>query len=208
MRKRKPRKNDVMKWILLFSIVLCACNPLRHYQKVALDNFRNIKEKQLLSKACNEEFPLKLDSPTVTVSIDSAEYNKAVEAYNALLDEYLQHMERDTSKGTVTIIDNVRYKCTPADSARILRNFLKTYRPAPIVRTIEVKTPVEDSRKVFAVEQKLKTCADENQDLSNSLTKKSNSLKNWKTAGFVMGGALLLLLVLLTLYLTGKIGKK
>jgi hypothetical protein len=128
-------------------------------------------------------------SPAVTVGsgIDSSDYNNVVEAYNELLDAVIKAYESDTTR-----IPGVVYVCPPKDSARIIKNFLKSFRPPAIVRRDTVKVEVTSLQASATIEQQrteIITLRAENQkalaDKDEAVGKLQN--KNKQLAWWILG---------------------
>jgi hypothetical protein len=147
-----------MRWLIII-LLFCSCHPLRHYRHVALDDFRNAAERNLLAKAANEEFPQIRDTPKVIFTgIDSTQYNAVNHAYNVLLDSLIAAYSRDTA-GVLTAPTGT------IDSLRIVRNFLRVYKPPAVIKT-EVK---EILVRNTAIENQLQTAIDNCRDEAERL---------------------------------------
>lgn len=168
-----------MRYLTIFLLALVACNPLRHYNKVVNDPFRNAPERQLLSRACVQEFPAVRDTArTVKSDIDSSDFLASQAAINALLDSLNAHLERESKTAdqpiTGTRVDSLAVigpsrAVSPRDSLRIIRGFLKVYKPAPIIHNKVVEVPIKSS-SAGAYEHTLQAgidkCRDENEALA------------------------------------------
>lgn len=165
---------------LFILFLFCACNPLRHYTKVATDPFRNSKERELLSRACIQEFPAVRDTPKVVYTgIDSSDYLAVNEAYLKLLDSLIA-MSNDTAF-TATGTDNRPVLAYWFDSIRVVRNFLRTYKPPAVIKTVVKEVPVRNT----AIEHQLQTSIDyarsENQGLVKQRDEAVDKKKKAKT---------------------------
>lgn len=183
-----------MKTLITLALVggLIGCSPLRHYQKVALDPFRNSAERSLLSRACTQEFPAIQDTGRVIkVGVDSSDYNAVAEAYNVLLDSLIAMYERDTVSypGVIRI-------CTPGDSARIIRNFLRIYKPPAVIKTEIKEVKVTDMAAIAMKQSEVDKCREENAALATTAKNATEKLKDknqtnvwlWVVLGLLAAG--------------------
>lgn len=110
-----------MKKILLLSSLLfaLACNPLKHYQKVAADTYRSIPEITLLAPVCAEEFPVRESRDTV-IMVDEVMV-KDTASENSLKDKIAQLLNSETDPAIIT---DTLYK-----------TIKKYYKPEVITRT-------------------------------------------------------------------------
>lgn len=163
------------KLLLIPTLFFFACSPLRHYKKVALDPFRSAKERELLAKAANEEFPeyISDSTPQVTVEIDSSEVKRLNDAYAALLDDYLGHLENEPK--TDTFIYNGGHS---VDHYIKLREAIKALKPATITKTVTKEIKVIDGVWKEKKENEVKACREELRLMTfqkdELLTKKKN----------------------------------
>lgn len=189
---------EVRNLLFIAALFLAACNPLRHYQKIAADPFRNSAERAILRPICLAEWPLQIDTPRlVRVGVDSSDYAAAVSAYNEILDQLIKAHENDGEAERVII--------APVDSARIIRNFLKWYKPMPIIKTEYLEVPVRDTRIEDQRASEVAACRAENDQLRGDLQKAKDNLgKRTSSMWIAIGSAALLLLIVLG-FLIGKI---
>jgi ASC-1-like (ASCH) protein len=160
---------------LLIILLFASCNPLRHYQKVALDPFRNNAERALLAKAAHEEFPAIKDSVrVVSTGVDSSDFNAVNMAYMTLLDSMIAHAERED---TVRTPINNSYERSlyrqvfPTDSLRIIRNFVRVYKPPAIVKTEVKEVRVSDTFKEALLQTQIDNCRTDNAWLVSEVAK-------------------------------------
>lgn len=186
-----------MRKLLIPTLFLfIGCSPLRHYQKVVNDPFRNAKERALLARAAQQEFPNVVGdtTPQVTVTYDSTEVNLLNDAYNALLDDYLKHLDKDSSQITKREIDTV------------ILNKIKKLKPATITKTITKEIKVRDGVWAEVKQNEINTCREELRLMTfqkdEFKTKRDNAVRIiWYVGGF----ALLLLVLIIWKPRIGKI---
>lgn len=169
-----------MKYLLIL-LVLCACNPLKHYQRVANDPFRNEQERKLLAKASLEEFPPQaVGEPTIRVVVDSTEINRLNEEYNKLVDDYVRHIEADTSKFLDTVF----------------LTKIRNLKPATITRTVTIEKEVRSTAVENQLQTKINECDRENQTLATQAKKAKDEKKKarstmaflWIISGLLLAG--------------------
>jgi hypothetical protein len=184
-------------FFIVVILALVACNPLRHYNKVVNDPFRNTPERQLLSRACVQEFPAIRDtSRTIREDIDSSDYLASQAAINALLDSLNAHLEREAktadqpstylplhdSMAAATTIQPLRIN--PRDSLRIIRGFLRVYKPAAVIHNKVVEVPVKSS-SVGAYEHTLQAsidkCRTENEAMATATKQAQDARQKTRT---------------------------
>jgi hypothetical protein len=138
------------RYLIPTLFLFVACSPLRHYQKVVNDPFRNAKERALLARAAQQEFPnVSSDTQQVSVVVDSSEVNLLNEEYNHLLDAYLDHLNSDTSQISKREIDTV------------LIEKIKALKPATITKTITKEIKVRDGVWAEVKQNEVSTCREE-----------------------------------------------
>jgi hypothetical protein len=143
---------------LIIILLFASCNPLRHYNKVALDKFRNNAERALLAKAAHEEFPAIKDSVRiVSTGVDSSDFNAVNMAYMTLLDSMIAHAERED-----TATEGVRPYFAPVDSLRVIKNFVRVYRPPAIIKTEVKEVRVSDTFKEALLQSQIDNCRRDN----------------------------------------------
>lgn len=184
-----------MKQLLIICtglILLASCKTLHHYKKVDADSFVDARESKYISRTCARLYPEIKDTPKVIYSgIDSSDYLAVTDAYNVLLDSLIAAYERDTA----TIPGVIRI-CTAGDSARIVRNFLKGYRPPAIINTEIKEVPVRNTAVENMLASQLAACKQENEQALEKQETAERKLKNLKAAdGWKYGGALLLSII-------------
>jgi hypothetical protein len=156
-----------MKAIILLAVVgtLMGCNPLRHYQKVANDTYRNAPERTLLSRACVSEFPAIRDTAQViSTVVDSTAYIAVAEAYNALVDSLINHEIEDAKQDSTHGIVDLRDQAI-IDSLRHIKGFIKTYHPPAVIKTVIKEVPVRNTAVESLLQQKIDDCSRENDGL-------------------------------------------
>jgi hypothetical protein len=204
------------KLLLIPTLFFFACSPLRHYKKVALDPFRSTQERELLAKAANEEFPeyVSDSTPLVTVEIDSSEVTRLNEAYNALLDDYLGHLEEDTIPVTQSLMmTEERLKIPPYanrcshvnhvaqfSDSRLngLINGMKQLiqKPAVVTRTVTKEIKVIDGIWKAKKESEVSHCREELRLMTFQKDELKIKVKNKNTIIYTLGGFLFILAAL------------
>jgi hypothetical protein len=153
--------------IILLAIALFSCSPLRHYNKVAADKFRNEAELNILAPLCRLEFPFKEGEPvTIKEIINDSAYTKWLEDnWYALKDS----------------VDNIAptYISDTAVVANIKTKFITLPAPPPVIRTVERNVPVEDKSVTRKYEQQIEQARKENTTLAQTAT---NTEKKFKEA--------------------------
>lgn len=133
--------------LLLLGLPICCllsyCNPLRHYNKVASDQYpRSEKKRKIIGPVCAVEFPAKVGEPELKkTEIDSSAYNALKSSNTALLQQYIRL--QDSIYRLQPTPENKALK----DSATYVLNFLKTYAPPAIVDVRYYERKVMDSAK-------------------------------------------------------------
>jgi hypothetical protein len=169
-----------MRWLFII-LIFSACNPLRHYQKVALDDFRNSAERDLLAKAASEEFPITKGEPTTTVVYDSSAYNELMNKYNSLVQDYIS--DQSGSDAVVTEIDTV------------FLSKIRALKPATIVKTVTVEVPVNNPYVEEKLRIEVRECKNENDGLVIQAKAARESQKKTRTTNvwlYIVGGLLAL----------------
>jgi hypothetical protein len=166
-----------MKYILII-LIFCACNPLRHYQKVKDDSFRNAAERELLAKAASDEFPIVKGEPTTTVVFDSTAYNNIVKEYNTLVQDYINHIESEDSTSKIDTVFLTK---------------IRNLKPAAIVKTVTVEVPVNNPYVEEKLRIEVRECKNENDGLVIQAKAARENQKKTRTTNvwlYVVGGLL------------------
>jgi hypothetical protein len=198
-----------MKVILCMLLVggLIGCNPLRHYQKVANDTYRNAPERTLLSRACVSEFPAIRDTvQVVSTVVDSSDYLAVAEAYNQLIDSLIAYKEKELDddidsatgwhKSNVfggSLRDELANR-TSLDSLRHIKGFIRTYHPPAVIRTVVKEVPVRNTAIESMLQQKADACRTENDGLIVQAKSAVDERKRARTTNlwlYIVGGLLL-----------------
>lgn len=197
--------------ILLFSScsILKDSRTYKAYQRVAADPFVDQRESVLLSQKCLTVYPFIRDTPRiVSVGVDSLEYEAAVKSYNELLDSMIVLYER---MDQLAVIDTtatlpVNYVTRPQDSLRVIRNFLRLYKPPRIVRTEVKEVPIINTAWEAQKQIELEACRAEKAQLYQDNQKIATKLQNRNASrGWILGGGLLLAILS---FFAGKIIRK
>jgi hypothetical protein len=180
-----------MKYLAIV-MLLASCSTYKAYQKVAADPFVDARESVLLAQKCLAVYPFKSDSVRVVrVGDDSAAYQATIDGLISTIDQLSAALD---SAGTeVGFIDtnDVSAPVMPRDSLRIIRQFLKSYRIPPVVRTIEKEVPVTDARREALNHAQLVACQAEQAKAVAAAEKASRKLqKKNATMGWVIAGGL------------------
>lgn len=192
--------------LVILAITFIGCNPLKHYQKVQEDPYRNEAERLLLAKACLEEFPKVPDTiRMVDRVLDTAAYESYRRNYQELLERYIETQSRDTTGGTTTQIKEIVYRCTSADSARIVRAFLKTYNPPPIIKKERYEVIVPDLARQEIDRQKIKQCDEESSKQAKEIESLQKKARQGVIFKWILIGVGVLLALLVVGYVMGRI---
>lgn len=189
--------------ILLFSSCAALKNAkdLKAYKRVAADPFVDAKESVLLAQKCLSVYPFKSSdsSKIVKVSDDSTAYEATIQGLMAVIDTLVAQMEReDTETGFLDTNDVVgsdtRFPNQKRrDSLRIIRNFIRTYQPAPVIRTVEKETPIIDGPRMALMQSQIVACQANNARLLESEAKAVEKLSNKREReGWLIAGGLFL----------------
>jgi hypothetical protein len=150
--------------ILLIVLLFVACNP---YKRVARDNNRTEKERTLIAPVCAAEFPtLPGKLKPGQIAVDSSEYEQTI--YDLLMqysllqhyyDSLFNNMQHPDSTWSAEQREQYFYDLLmlqrKTDSIRVIKNFLRTYRPAPIYITRTDTITQVDSARVRAYEDRV-----------------------------------------------------
>lgn len=151
----KPQKERPPYWFVLliflfvFILFFAACTTQKKaYRVVSNDTFRSQSELNIISKICADEFPVKVDTVTTIVTVDSSDYLE----YAKFLEGYIDSISKNPS--VVTVNDTT-----------VITKTVITKAP-PIIKTITNTVSVLDSaamnKHVIAVNQ----CRKENDNLA------------------------------------------
>jgi hypothetical protein len=173
------------KFLIPTLFLICSCNPLRHYQKVVNDPFRNAKERELLARASLQEFPNVAGDTLQSIVYDSTEVNLLNDAYNALLDDYLRHLDKDTTPIAKREIDTV------------ILNKIRNLKPATITKTITKEIKVRDGAWAEVKQNEVNTCREELRLMTFQKDEFKTKVGNQRKIIYYIGGFALLLLVLI-----------
>lgn len=173
-------------------LTLAGCSTYKSYQKVAADPVVDSREIILLEQKCRTVFPEKISPPVLSGSgVDSSDYLEVVTAYNELLDVLIKIYESDTLA--------VAGICPPLDSVRIIKRFLRSFRPPAIVRTDTVRTQVTSIEASATIERQrieISTLRSENYSaLENKDRAEKKLQKKNASMGWILGGGLLLAVI-------------
>lgn len=178
----------IIIWILSSCATLKNNREYKAYQRVAGDAFVDQREGVLLSQKCLTVYPAIRDTPrVVSGGVDSAEYNATTQAYNELIDSMIVLYDRMDG---MVILDStatlpVDYIIRPQDSLRILRNFLRIYRPPPIVQYKVTEVPTINTAWQAMKQTEIEHCRAEkatlqmNNDILSAKLQKKNSKTGW-----------------------------
>lgn len=194
-----------MKYILII-VLLASCSTYKAYQKVARDPFVDARESVLLSQKCLTAYPFIRDSAkTVSSSVDSSAYNTMVEAYNLLLDSLI--VQYESGEGEQAFIDTSDVvKVSKADSLRIIKRFLRSYRPAPIIKTEVKEVPVRNTAWEAQRQAEIEACRGEKELFRQDYQKVVSKLQKRNTEkGWLIAGGLLLAIIA---YGSGRLTRK
>lgn len=154
--------------------LLTACNPLRHYEKVAEDENRTQKKRELLAPVCAEEFPVKnsVDSVMITDSVVIHDTTT-----NTQIKEVLKTYVKD---------------CPQLNIDSISRQIKARIKPDVIEKTLtKTITRIQaDSAAIFVITGKLDAANKRGEQLENDLAK---SRKRQKTYFWLFVGTLITL---------------
>lgn len=192
-----------MKYLLII-LLFTSCSTYKAYQKVAADPFVDARESVLLSQKCLTVYPFIRDSAkTVSSSVDSAAFNAMVDAYNELLDSLLAQYESDE----LAFIDtNDVVKVSKADSLRIIKRFIKGFRPPAIIKTEIKEVPVRNTAWEAQRQSEIEACRAEKELLRQDFQKVSAKLqKRNAEKGWIIAGGLLLSILA---YGSGRLTRK
>lgn len=186
-----------MKYIILILLIV-SCNPLRHYQKVARDQYpRSAEKRKILAPICAVEFPVQSGDPMLTkTEIDSTAYNALKSSNTALLQQYIQLQDSIYHLNPTT--ENKALK----DSAAYVLNFLKTYSPPSILDIRYYERQVPDSAK----QQQLSDARDteyrgrlkaeaERTAKDDQLTETKAELNKWLWRFWILAGIVLVAII-------------
>lgn len=203
-----------MKQILIICMLLAILTGCKTaYEKVNQDRYRTKSERDLLAGPCKDEFPPSYGVPIIKTGVDSTEYFAALEALGLSLDENMDLKDsilailgalKPDSLTQKEVVADILKLTRERDSLRVIRNFIKNYKPAPIFVTTEKEVPVRDSAAFNEFNRLLGVCRD------NELKaiKQSEADGKYKSYFFYTLGASILLIVLLILYLIKRLSKK
>lgn len=179
-----------MKYLLII-LLFASCSTYKAYQKVAADPFVDAKESVLLSQKCLTVYPIIRDSAkTVLTEVDSTAYNAMIDAYNELLDSLISQFERQ--EGEIGFIDT-NDLLPKSDSLRIIKNFVRHYRPPAIVRTEVKEVLVRNTAWEAQKQQEIEACRAEKELLRQDFQKVNTKLdKRNREKGWIIAGGLLL----------------
>ncbi len=188
--------------IVSMGLILTSCSTYRAYQKVAADPFVDARESILLSQKCLTVYPAIRDSVKVIhTGVDSSDYNAVNAAYNVLLDSLIAHAEREAVPGSPIIVINRQL-----DSLRYVRNFLKIYKPAAIVKTEIREVPVRNTAWEAKQQAEIEACRAENAQALMDKEKAEDKLqRKHSVQGWIIAAGLLLAILG---FILGKITKK
>lgn len=175
-----------MKYLLI-ALLFVSCSTYKAYQRVARDPFVDARESVLLSQKCLTVYPFIRDSAkTITVGVDSAAYNATIDAYNELLDSLISQYE--SQEGELAFIDT-NDAILKSDSLRIIKKFIKHYRPPAIVKTEIKEVPVRNTAWERQKQGEIEACTAEKEAMRQDYQKvtrklqKRNAEKGWFIAG-------------------------
>ncbi len=194
-----------MKYLIII-LLFTSCSTYRAYQKVAADPFVDARESVLLAQKCLAVYPFKTDSVRlVSVKDDSSAYQATIDGLLMMIDTLTAQI--DTEVGFIDTNDQVQpCKIRRTDSLRIIRNFVKSYRVPPIIRTEIKEIPTLDTKAVAIIQAQLNGCISENNKLAASKETVDKKLQNKQAqTGWILGGGLLLIVLA---YGAGKLGKR
>jgi hypothetical protein len=196
-----------MRILIPTLFLLIGCNPLKHYQKVANDPFRNSAERELLARASSQEFPNTIsDTPTVTVHYDSTEYNELLKKIKgaALGWSGPRPLEYDSAGSDPTwALDISAYYprdenvITGTDNRAALDAMIKAaIKPATITKTVTKEVKIRDAVWTELKENEIRQARWENERLRMDLNQANTARKNQRTMIYWISGILLFLLVI------------
>jgi hypothetical protein len=196
--------------IAVFAVALMgSCKTA--YEKVAQDRYRTKTERDLLAKPCSDEFPPKLGEPKIVrEGVDSSDYFSALEAYGNALDENLALKDSLIAvmklkyPGIDSVVKQVPKEIRERDSLRIIRNFMKTYRPKPIIKEVVKEVPVQDSAANNEWQRLLNTCRNNEQDA----LKKAEQAVKWKKYFWICAASFAAFIILLIVFLVKQKTKR
>lgn len=139
------------KYLIPTLFLFCSCaTTLKPYKKVLNDKFRNAQKRELLAQAANQEFPEYVsDTQQVSVVIDSSEVNLLNDAYNALMDDYLKHLDKDTSQ------------TASHEPQSIIIEKIRQLKPATITKTVTKEIKVRDGAWAEVKQGEVNACREE-----------------------------------------------
>lgn len=176
-----------MRKILIPTLfLLVACSPLRHYNKVVNDPFRNAKERALLARASQQEFPNVVGDTAQTITYDSSQLQRLNEEYNALVDELVKHYDHDDSSQKVNkVFDTIWYEK------------IRSLKPATITKTITKEVKVRDGVWAEVKQNEINTCREELRLMTFQKDEFKTKRDNIQKILWYMGGAILAMLALI-----------
>jgi hypothetical protein len=208
---------DLFAWILfigLLCILMGGCKS--PYQIIKNDDYRSVKERNWLAGPCAEEFPCALGRDTIiTKGVDSSDYYAALEAYTTMLDRYVNSQDSvisllkiieagsDVDVDREKVLQDILRRSRKRDSADIIRNFLKWYKPAPIIKYTDRVQYKTDSAVLQQLHAEINAC----EDYQRQLQTRVDSQKDWKLRFWIAVGIGALLIILLIVYLINRLTK-
>jgi hypothetical protein len=170
--------------IILLAIALFSCSPLRHYNKVAADKFRNEAELNILAPICRSEFPFVPGEPvTIKEIINDTAYTKWLEDNWYALKDSVDNIA-PTYISDTAVVTNIKTK------------FITLPAPPPVIRTVERNVPVEDKSVTRKYEQQIEQARKENTELQSRFDNKKETLKILWIILAIIGGVNIVQIVL------------
>jgi hypothetical protein len=215
--KNMSRSEDLFAWILfigLICILMARCKS--PYEAVRNDTYRSVKERNLLAGPCAEEFPCRMGKDTIiNKGVDSSDYYAALEAYTTMLDRYVASQDSvisllkvieagsDADIDRDKVLQDILRHARKRDSADIIRNFLKWYKPAPIIQYNDRIQYMTDSAVLQSLHAEINAC----EDYQRLLQARVDAQKDWKLRFYIAVGIGSLLIILLIVYLINRLTK-
>lgn len=171
---------------------------MRHYKFVLTDPAPSEKERVTLRDAYRRQFPKYLDTAVIIkTQIDSAAYLNSVNTQNQLLDEVIKaygQIDSLLAKDSTTGVRLCIY--SRSDSARIVKHFLSSYKPPPVIVYTEKEVPYKDDGDLAKAYQEIHELQRENDGLKiqrdaaidNRKKAKTNLTWLYIVAGLLLAG--------------------